>query len=312
MKHLDTGTIHAFLDGELRGSALKDAATHFSLCEFCSNQMLEAENETAAVDFAFAAQNEFAVPTQRIWARINNEIDALEINASRKPELVTGAWNKVLVWFKQTRVSGYGVPSAAFASGLALVVLFSLFSFNRVPVPSVVPENSIAQANEVPNQTPSFTAVSKPLNAESNEPQLAVVKKQSKPITGGVQAVKASFTPERQKTVNENPKFKRAGVSQPAVDLNSPLAEERLYLDTIDDLAKSAADNDEALLRPSFRVEYEQNLALMDRAIYKMQKQVRRNPNDENAKRILFASYQNKIDLLNTVAEKTELMATLR
>jgi ribosomal protein S15P/S13E len=77
-------------------------------------------------------------------------------------------------------------------------------------------------------------------------------------------------------------------------------------------LSQTVASSDEEVMRPSFRVEYEQNIALMDRAINKMQKQVRRNPNDENAKRILFASYQNKIDLLNTVAEKSQLMATLR
>jgi hypothetical protein len=51
---------------------------------------------------------------------------------------------------------------------------------------------------------------------------------------------------------------------------------------------------------------------MINKAIEKMQRQVRRNPNDENAKRILFASYQNKIDLLNTVAEKSQLMATIR
>ena len=95
-------------------------------------------------------------------------------------------------------------------------------------------------------------------------------------------------------------------------DLNAPLVEERLYLDAINGLSETVASSNEAVMRPSFRVEYERNVAMIDKAIEKMQRQVRRNPNDENAKRILFSSYQNKIDLLNTVAEKTQLMATVR
>jgi ribosomal protein S15P/S13E len=126
----------------------------------------------------------------------------------------------------------------------------------------------------------------------------------------GFEVVKANYR------VEEKPLKKNSVITtkQPksAVDLNAPLVEERLYLDAINDLSQTVASSDEEVMRPSFRVEYEQNIALMDRAINKMQKQVRRNPNDENAKRILFASYQNKIDLLNTVAEKSQLMATLR
>jgi hypothetical protein len=43
-----------------------------------------------------------------------------------------------------------------------------------------------------------------------------------------------------------------------------------------------------------------------------MKAEVRRNPKDEAAKQILRASYQNKIDLLSSVADKTDLMASLR
>ena len=47
-------------------------------------------------------------------------------------------------------------------------------------------------------------------------------------------------------------------------------------------------------------------------AIVKMQKEVRKNPKNEAARQVLRSSYQNKIDLLNSVAEKTELMASIR
>jgi hypothetical protein len=52
-------------------------------------------------------------------------------------------------------------------------------------------------------------------------------------------------------------------------------------------------------------------MAVVDDAIKKMQREVRRNPKNEAAREVLRSSYQNKIDLLNSVAEKSELMATL-
>ena len=46
------------------------------------------------------------------------------------------------------------------------------------------------------------------------------------------------------------------------------------------------------------RFAFERDLAMTDDAIKKMKKEVKRNPNDEAAKQVLRASYQNKIDLL--------------
>jgi hypothetical protein len=43
-----------------------------------------------------------------------------------------------------------------------------------------------------------------------------------------------------------------------------------------------------------------------------MKEVVRNNPKNEDAKQILFASYRNKIDLLNSVNQRGEMMASLR
>jgi ribosomal protein S15P/S13E len=308
MKHLDSGTIHAFLDGELSGDQLEFATAHFSLCDACSNLMLEAESETDAVMQAFAVENSYAVPTQRIWARINNEIDHIAV----APEVVSqtaSAWQNVAAWLGFDKLSPFAAPSAGFALGVALVAVFTFYNFRHVN-----PE--ISPVDVAVSQTPPVATV----NVQTPESSLSVGEQPSVPANvikneapkriAGFEAVKASFRveekPSKKNTVitNKTPKT--------AVDLKAPLVEERLYLDAINDLSQTVASSDEEVMRPSFRVEYEQNIALMDRAINKMQKQVRRNPNDENAKRILFASYQNKIDLLNTVAEKSQLMATLR
>jgi hypothetical protein len=53
-------------------------------------------------------------------------------------------------------------------------------------------------------------------------------------------------------------------------------------------------------------------MAVVDDAINKMRNEVKKNPKNESAKQVLYASYQNKIDLLNSVSRKEELMASLR
>ena len=309
MKHIDIGTIHAFLDGELSGDALEFAASHFSICDACSNLMLEAENETDAVMQAFSIENAYAVPTQRIWARINNEIDQLDsIPASaRQPVSI---WQTAFGLLGLSRLPQFAAPTAGLALGAALIAFFSFSGIFR----QSNPENNspiIAQNENPPSTivnvkpTDSNPSVERPTTAPS-----IAIKNAAQKRPDGFEAVKANYRVEaKPKPVTpkiiKNPPVRNA-------DLNAPLVEERLYLDAISGLSETVASSHEAVMRPSFRVEYEQNVAMIDKAIEKMQRQVRRNPNDENAKRILFASYQNKIDLLNTVAEKSQLMATIR
>ena len=65
-------------------------------------------------------------------------------------------------------------------------------------------------------------------------------------------------------------------------------------------------------MRPSQRVAYEHDMAVVDDAIVKMKKEVKKNPANRSARQVLYASYQNKIDLLKSVSQKEELMASLR
>ena len=65
-------------------------------------------------------------------------------------------------------------------------------------------------------------------------------------------------------------------------------------------------------MRPSERVAYERDMAVVNDAIAKMKKEVRRNPKNESAKQVLYNSYQNKIDLLNSVSQREELVASLK
>ncbi|HEX8247657.1 MAG TPA: hypothetical protein VF599_05780, partial [Pyrinomonadaceae bacterium] len=86
---------------------------------------------------------------------------------------------------------------------------------------------------------------------------------------------------------------------------------EQSYLKTIATLQQSVENRKDELMKPSMRVAFEKDMAVVDDAIKKMQREVRKNPKNEAAREVLRSSYQNKIDLLNSVADKSELMASL-
>ena len=65
-------------------------------------------------------------------------------------------------------------------------------------------------------------------------------------------------------------------------------------------------------MNPSSRIAYERDMAVVNDAITKMKEVVKKNPKNQSAKQVLYSSYQNKIDLLNSVVEREELMVSLR
>jgi ribosomal protein S15P/S13E len=87
---------------------------------------------------------------------------------------------------------------------------------------------------------------------------------------------------------------------------------EESYVKTITTLAHTVQNQKETVLRPSERVSFEKDMAVVNDAIQKMRKEVRRNPKNESAKQVLYTSYQNKIDLLNSVSQREELVASLK
>ena len=87
---------------------------------------------------------------------------------------------------------------------------------------------------------------------------------------------------------------------------------EESYVKTISSLSKSVDEQKDSVMRPSERISYERDMAVVNDAIAKMKTAVKKNPKNESAKQVLYSSYQNKIDLLNSVSQKEELMASLR
>jgi hypothetical protein len=299
MKHLDNATIQAFLDGELSDADLRHATQHISFCSKCAAALMQAEAEQLDIDFAFAVERALPVPTQRIWARIENEIDSLAWQPQKIKIEEKTLWQRCAEFLT--------IGQLSFAGSLAAVVLVSLFAL------------SAFQHQIIPNTKDSAVSILKP-ERESRESSLAAVS--------DVPSFKNNNAEIEDKTAvewkNTAPRFIKASYQAPvkvsklktdiqrAKPFELPVAEEKDYLNTIAQLSKAVNTSDGLAMRPSFRVEYERNLATINQAIKIMQKQARLNPKDENAKRILFASYQNKIDLLNTINEKTQLIASLR
>jgi hypothetical protein len=104
-----------------------------------------------------------------------------------------------------------------------------------------------------------------------------------------------------------NPVLNDGNLASPEPDIVS----EGSYLQTIATLERTVQYGKETL-RPSERVAFETDLAVVNDAIVKMRDEVKRNPDNDGAREILKASYQNKVELLSSVAQKTELMASLQ
>lgn len=296
MKHLSEATIQSLLDGELTDDAASRATDHLAVCEFCTNAFVEAEAAQTEVNLAFAAETAVAAtacPSQRIWARIENEIDFLAAphRAPVKAESKS-FWQQVGVFWTPAQT--------AFAAGLAVAVFAAFFAIQALRQTESTPVQTIAETTKSQNVNPNS-----PIPVAENPVAIAPAKISNAP-NDKPQIVKAVYHPKPAAL----PVAKDKG--QRTMDVFKPLPEEHNYLNSIAELSKAVQTSDEFVMRPAFRVEYERNLAVMDKAIEAMQKQVRQNPRDENARRILFASYQNKIELLNTVAEKSQMIASLR
>ena len=305
-KCFDIGTIQAFLDGELASERMEAVSRHIALCDECAISLAEAEEESA---FAFSAlEQEFntLVPTQRLWTKINDSIE--RENKS--------FWKPIFAFFSNPTI-------AAFASLLIVFGLFTVFLNFRTETPddfasktvqrqeNAIPASTTAQPNiQNPTdniQTPS--SIERPslvlaTNSDSKKPETRVVK------TDLVKQREVKPNINNQKnTLNPAPNLINDSVQLAS---NENVAGEDSYVKTIATLQETVNSRKDEVLKPSARFAFERDLAVTDNAIKTMRAEVKQNPKNEAAKQILKASYQNKIDLLNSVAEKNELMASLK
>lgn len=299
-KCFDIGTVQAFTDGELDPGKSERLLKHVAACETCAAQLTACEEESS---FAFSVLDDelnVLVPTERLRAKVFASID--EIDAGRRRSWFAAFAAGISGLFS---LRGQGLAMAAAGLVLVGVFVFGLGILDQSPESVAV--NTPAQVAE------QSTIVEIPQAAEATSPSVAEQVR-----------VAGSDSPERAESRGARPYRARQAVYRPstsddpvrvtnaAADAgDASIVSEGSYIQTIATLDETVAYGKE-LLRPSERVAFERDLAVVNDAIVKMKDEVRRNPDNQAAREVLKASYQNKVDLLNSVAEKTELMASLQ
>ncbi len=309
---LDEGMLQGYIDGELSAASMDEAAAHIAACLSCADAAREAENEMASFTAAFAHEASVNVPTERLRDHIEAAIDqrqlAVATPAPSSFNRLCGALTALLTLTPQR--------AAAFASLALVITLAVLFAAARPDkqTPEATGEegggNEIAAvAPALENQNSTATETTPPFANAAPEQSVspAIVS------SGGATIVKASVNKPRgvRRSTNTTPSARgRETLTTTTTTAPKLLPGEGSYLEAIASLTKAIDAGGDATLRPSVRSEYERNLAVVDQAILTTRRNALRNPQDTGAREFLLSAYQTKVELLNTVADQTQL-ATL-
>ncbi len=307
---LDSGTIQAFLDGEIAAGKLSAVSDHLAFCDACAFALADAEEESALVFAALDGELNTLVPTQRLWSKINDSIGEEKRNVS--------VWQKIRGYISVITAN----PSLAVAA--AILMIFGVFALFLTLRPAA--ENSPLMASTGSNinvssptridmpQSPKI--INAPLNAEKSTPRIE--RAAVRPIAGRDEVQKSSVKTNLRQQLNDVPTPKyainrpRTPDSRLQTQTAAYLPGEESYVKTIASLTDTVDRSKNEILKPSAQISFARDLAVVDDAISKMKAEVKKNPKNDSAKQVLYSSYQNKIDLLNSVAQKSELMASLR
>lgn len=271
---LDEGILQSFCDGELAEVEAQNVTTHVTRCSTCAAALSNLTRVNDLVAVALAPEFQASVPTERLRLRIDAAIAAQQVGHSEEKK----SWFSSLAnFFSFTRPQAFG-----FASLLAIVVFATVFAivyWRRSPTPSVSPDKQLAVV------TPNV----QPVSESSPSPELQ--------RTGAGERVTSGSTAKyvRHSTA--------AKASLPAVARVKLLPGEKSYLKTIAKLDSTIKSANNRPMRPALRAEYERNLALVDQALAAARTAAKKSPNDPDAAEFVFAAYQSKVDLLNTVAD---------
>lgn len=275
---LDEVKLQCYLDGELSLEMVQSVTSHLASCATCAAAARELEEESALLTAAFAAEFEASVPTERLRQRIDEAVLGERIATAGFAEKTSGlaGFFSGLLNFGTQRTLGYASLAVVLAFA-AIIAVVKMKSTHEIPEPVASTTTEQQPANNVIAKAPSIEepVIPAPVTV------LAPVKTES-PV---------SYRPA---------KFTASPAPKPApVKL---LPGERSYLQTIARLDSTINSNKKGM-RPALQVEYERNLAVVDRAIAATRSAAKSNPNDPDAADFMFAAYQSKVDLLNTIAD---------
>lgn len=304
----EIGTIQAFLDGETSPDVTAKVSGHIADCDRCASALALAEEESSVVFSALDREMDTLVPTQRLWNRINETIAEEKSRAS--------LWQR-LVSFAGAYLAN---PSFAFAAVALIVVgMFAAVWSPRIngPVPS--DEVAVSQPQRIAPPAGEHVPVGP---GDASAPTAAPDREERSVPTGSpIRVQQTNLPPEKLRALVTNadlrssePRVRAETVAdrRPVAPAAEYLPGEASYVKTIADLRQNVDGRKDTVLSPSSRVSFERDMAVVDDSIKKMRDVVRKDPKNQAAKQVLYSSYQDKIDLLNSVAQREDLVASLR
>jgi hypothetical protein len=268
---LDEVKLQCYLDGELPLEMMESVTSHLASCATCAAAAREVEEESALLTAAFAKEFEANVPTERLRKRIDEAVLGERIATGRSSEKTSGFFAGLLNFGTQ-RTLGY--------ASLAVVLTFAAI-IGVVKMRTSEEQNNVTAKAPTQNETTTVAQV-KPDESTEIPPQQVL-------------------PPIKPVNVNYHPS-KPVSNSAPKPTPVKLFPGERSYLQTIARLDSTIKSNKKGM-RPALQVEYERNLAVVDRAIAATRSAAKSNPNDPDAADFMFAAYQSKVDLLNTIAD---------
>lgn len=268
---IDEGTLQSWFDGELDADAAANVTTHLNNCANCAEAARTLETESLILSEALSSEFAAVIPTERLRQRVDAAVAGLA--GSNSPHTNRHAsrswWSALGDLLPSFRVLAYASATVAIllAGWLAVVYL----GRNE-------PNTLVASRDRLPEIALVTPTGDKPVTPSSLKPS-------------------DGQPPREVRRVNRN---------RPVEEQATSLAwQERQYERAIAKL--NEALKAQAPLRPSLRVEYEYNLAVIESAIATTRDVARKNPKDPQATQFMLAAYQSKVDLMNQIAEARDL-----
>ena len=277
---LEEGKLQSYFDGELSIDMMESVTSHLASCVICAATAREIEEESALLTSALAMEVEASVPTERLRERINEAVLGDRIasaQSTQKAGFFAGLFN-----FGTQRTLGY----ASLAVVIAFAAIVGVVKLRSTPDQGVTKEQVATKTtgDQVNNEA---VATVTPKKEVPTVPPIEIANRPIKATTIG--------TPRkeyRSVAVSTAPKPARVKL----------IPGERSYLQAIARLDSTIKSNSKSM-RPALQAEYQRNLVVVDRAIAATRSAAKSNPNDPDAADFMFAAYQSKVDLLNTIAD---------
>lgn len=298
---LDEGMIQSYLDGELPPESTHAAAAHLAQCDACAGALAAAEADNAFFATSFAPDAGLAVPTEILRARVSAAVAQLEATPEADARQSRGRNLGALLAPLSGLLSYTPQRAAAFAGVLAVVALASVFfAVRRQTTPHGDTPRQVARGERpAPRQADAAVTNVEPGEVAEGTP----VNEAKAEITKPSPFVKASAP--RRARAHRRP----APSTASTVKAEGLVPGEKNYREAIASLEKVVAAEGGAVLNQSARIEYERNIAVLDRAIEETRRVALRNPRDKDAAGFLLTAYQSKVELLSAVADQSQVAA---